>query len=417
YAVFVGRNNCGKSFLLKWATKQIGQNAFYVGPQRHQNFNTLNYFTPDPRRKANKWRNFSQQADNATQNVDLSTLVLQESISLLPDAKRESLAEIIAIVLGSKMELLHTVPGNSMSNQYVSVDGHNISYTSSGFMLITALATVLLDGSYDTFLVDEPELGISPEAQGVLADFLYDRNHRQRFFPHLKTLVLATHSSIFLDRRCLRNNFMVTKSGDEISVQQTGNITDFNNINFLLLGNRLESLYLPECIILVEGKCDHAYLSRLLELKFPNIQFSVINATSDSRMKEIVSLAGSLFTDLQKSPYRTRIIPILDSVHGRDIVPMFTKIGIPESNIVIWNANGIEYYYPDSILNEIYGEGTEIQIDSDNVTRNGISYKKWELCQKVVAKLEDPAISLPAELSEKLFAAIDQACDLQPIGE
>ncbi|EQD41488.1 hypothetical protein B2A_10645, partial [mine drainage metagenome] len=39
-----------------------------------------------------------------------------------------------------------------------------ISYTSSGFRLIATLVTSLLDTEYETFLIDEPELGISPEA-------------------------------------------------------------------------------------------------------------------------------------------------------------------------------------------------------------------------------------------------------------
>jgi len=32
YSVLVGRNNCGKSFLLKTLTQQIGQEASYLGP-------------------------------------------------------------------------------------------------------------------------------------------------------------------------------------------------------------------------------------------------------------------------------------------------------------------------------------------------------------------------------------------------
>lgn len=34
YAVLVGRNNCGKSFLLKEITQQIGEEAAYIGPAR-----------------------------------------------------------------------------------------------------------------------------------------------------------------------------------------------------------------------------------------------------------------------------------------------------------------------------------------------------------------------------------------------
>jgi hypothetical protein len=66
-------------------------------------------------------------------------------------------------------------------------------------------------------LLEQPELGISPEAQGILADFLFDRTHRANYFPHIKTLVFATHSTVFLDRNHITNNYTVEKSGDAIS--------------------------------------------------------------------------------------------------------------------------------------------------------------------------------------------------------
>ncbi|MDP1563579.1 MAG: AAA family ATPase [Pirellulaceae bacterium] len=412
YAVLVGRNNCGKSFILKTLTQQIGQGASYLGPARHQNFNVLGYYTPNRNKKQEKWRRFIQEWQNQQQNIDNSPLNLQQAIAELSDQRRASLSEIIKMLLGTELELLYTVTDNSMSQKYISCHGHNISYTSSGFRLITSLLTSLLDDDYDTFLIDEPELGISPEAQGLLADFLYDREHRRNYFPHVKTLIIATHSTIFLDRRHISNNYTVAKTGDAIDIRQATTITDFNNIHFFLLGNRLETLYLPACIVLTEGKCDRAYISRVLETRYSGVQFSVINAGSDSRMKEIVSLAGSLLTDLQKSPYRTRILPVLDSTHGQDIVEMFKKAGIPEENIIIWDKNGIEYYYPDTVLALIFGAGGEITIQDDVVSRNGVAYKKWELCEKVTSKITDGNLEYPTELSTKLFGAVDRVCNI-----
>ena len=45
YSVLVGKNNCGKSYLLKTLTQQWGQNASYLGPARYQNFNLLGFYT------------------------------------------------------------------------------------------------------------------------------------------------------------------------------------------------------------------------------------------------------------------------------------------------------------------------------------------------------------------------------------
>lgn len=388
YSVLIGRNNCGKSFLLKTLTQQWGQNASYLGPARYQNFNLLGYYTPNRNRKDEKWRQFLQLWQQQQQNIDNSPVNLQQAIAELSDEEREVLTEIISTLLGVKLEIRHTVEDNSMSQKYISCGGHNISYTSSGFRLITTLVTSLLDTDYDTFLIDEPELGISPEVQGILADFLFDRAHREKYFPHIKTIVFATHSTIFLDRTHITNNYTVEKHGDEITVRRVENQMNFNDIHFFLLGNRFETLYLPSAIVLVEGKSDHSFIERVLALRFPGYLISVVPANSDSRIKEILNIAKGLFANLQKSPYRDRIFVILDSVHSAGLPDQLTAMGIPKDHIIEWPKNGIEYYYPPSIIDKIFGTGPEIQIASDIISRNGITHTKAELTEKVVSLLD-----------------------------
>lgn len=388
YSVLVGRNNCGKSYLLKTLTQQWGQSSSYLGPARYQNFNLLGYYTPNRNRRDEKWRQFMNHWQQQHQNIDNSPVNLQQAIAELSDDQRDRLTEIIDTLLGVKLEIRHTVELNSMSQKYISCGGHNISYTSSGFRLITTLVTSLLDTDYDTFLIDEPELGISPEAQGVLADFLFDRNHRAKYFPHIKTIVFATHSTIFLDRVHITNNYTIQKHGDEISVRPVENKIEFNGIHFFLLGNRFETLYLPSAIVLVEGKCDHAFIERVLSQRYSSHLTSVIPAHSDSRIKEILNIAKGIFADLQKSPYRDRIFIVLDSVHSATLPDLLVAMGIPREHVIIWPKNGIEYYYPPSLVDRIFGTGGELQIIGDVISRNGVSYNKGELAEKVVALLE-----------------------------
>ena len=329
-----------------------------------------------------------QQWQQQQQNIDNSPMNLQQAIAELSDNQRISLVEIIKILLGVELEWRQTIENNSMSQKYISCNGHNISYTSSGFRLITTLVTSLLDTDYDTFLIDEPELGISPEAQGILADFLFDRQHRTKYFPHIKTIVFATHSTIFLDRTRITNNYTVEKVGDEISIQPIQSQADFNSIHFFLLGNRFETLYLPSAIVLVEGKCDEKFVGRVLALRYPASQISVIAANSDSRIKEILNIAKGLFADIQRSPYRDRIFVILDSVHTAGLPDQLVAMGIPQDNIVVWPKNEIEFYYPPTLIDKIFGAGDEITIAGDLVSRNGISHNKAELVGKVSSMLE-----------------------------
>lgn len=388
YAVLVGRNNCGKSFLLKTLTQQWGPTASYLGPARYQNFNLLGYYTPNRDRQSQRWHEFLNHWNQQQQNIDNSPVNLQQAIAELTDSQRNTLIEMIELLLGTRMEIKETVLGNSMSQKYISCNGHNISYTSSGFRLIATLLTSLLNTDCDTFLIDEPELGVSPEAQGVLADFLFDREHRAKYFPHIRTIVFATHSTVFLDRRNISNNYVVSKLGDEIELAQVSTLGELNKVHFFLLGNRFETLYLPSAILLVEGKCDHRFIERATSLRFPNSQLSVISANGDARIKEVLTIAGGLLTDIQRSPYRDRIFVVLDSVHSASLPDHLEKMGVLRENIVKWPLNGIEHFYPPALVDRIFPGTGELEIVGDRVSRGGVEYSKNDLAEKIVTLLE-----------------------------
>jgi hypothetical protein len=46
-------------------------------------------------------------------------------------------------------------------------------------------------------------------------------------------------------------------------------------------------------------------------------------------------------------------------------------MGMLGENIAAWSANGIEYVYPPSILDQVYGAGGQIVINGDVAVRNG----------------------------------------------
>jgi predicted ATPase len=131
------------------------------------------------------------------------------------------------------------------------MDGENLRNSSSGTRLLLTLLGILLDKRFTTVLIDEPELGLSPHIQTALARFMYDPDLRQRYCPHLQQVYIATHSHLFLHRAVISNNFAVTKTGSTVSIKPAQSVADLHQLQFKLLGNELESVFLPSAILIV----------------------------------------------------------------------------------------------------------------------------------------------------------------------
>lgn len=125
YSVLIGRNNCGKSFLLKKLTEKWGKTTSYLGPARYQNFNLLGYFTPNRNRKDEKYRQFLDLWRREQQNFDNSPINLQQAIAELSNEQRSRLSEIVKLLLGHSLDIRHTVEDNDMSQKYISCGDHN----------------------------------------------------------------------------------------------------------------------------------------------------------------------------------------------------------------------------------------------------------------------------------------------------
>jgi hypothetical protein len=200
----------------------------------------------------------------------------------------------------------------------------------------------------------------------------------------------------------------VTKNGKNVTLVQANNISSFHDLQFNLLGNNLESLFLPSAILIVEGDTDSKYIKKVLQLYLPDRKIAVVIAGGDGKAPDRLYVINESFGDLMKSPYRERILVLLDSRHSVKKGD-FTKYGIPAENVIILDQNGIEFYYPDEILSAIFCCSSRprdvIKIQGNVVVANGIEKGKTQLCDDVISKLT-PASSLPVELQEKLISPL-----------
>ena len=109
---------------------------------------------------------------------------------------------------------------------------------------------------YSVVLIDEPEIGLSPRLQNVLATMLYDHHARNDLFPNTQQFIISTHSHVFIDRSEISNNFVLHRNGKSVSIKSMESMSALHNLQLNMLGNDLRTLFLPEAIVLVEGPSD-----------------------------------------------------------------------------------------------------------------------------------------------------------------
>ena len=169
-------------------------------------------------------------------------------------------------------------------------------------------------------------------------------------------------------------------------------MSNFRRLQFKMLGNDLETLFLPSAIVVVEGKTDHEFIEKALRISNSESSITVVRAKSDSDIKEKVDTLQKALGDLRTSAYGARLVVVLDSVHGADIRGYLVDRGVDATNIHVWRRNGIEYaMHPPSIVAELFRcaetEVHFIDLSDDDVSYNGIDFKKGTLCSEVCSRL------------------------------
>ncbi len=177
----------------------------------------------------------------------------------------------------------------------------------------------MLDDRFSTLLIDEPEIGLSPRLQARLASIFHSSTARADFCPHLKNVFLATHSHIFLDRTTYSNNFVVQKKGGEISIDQLQSVSDFHELQFNMLGNDLELLYMPSAIVIVEGESDAMFITKLASLQLSNRKIAIVRANGEGEVLKKINYFRESFGDLRTSPYRDRLFVLFDQTISTSI--------------------------------------------------------------------------------------------------
>jgi len=402
--VLSGGNNSGKSLTLKWLKSTLGRTAYMIGTNRFYHVYHFSTGLRDPNELDSFESTFQSQFAQDDYNYEQNTFDLNRIIIGLSDKRRADLFALCGDLIGNSFSMKKVDDDNDLSPRYIDMDGQNLAVGSTGTRLLMTILGICMDDRFSTVLIDEPELGLSPRVQQALATFFDDVAMRKQIFPHLERIYIATHSHLLLSRSDITSNFITAKEGTRIALQRVQSISDFHRLQFNLLGNSLESIFFPSAIIVVEGKTDHAYIDRLIELLLPSRRVTVVHSGGDVKRK-VHSLRETL-GDLERSPLRARLFVVLDSIHQPGLKAELVKYGVIEDHVIIWGKNGIEYLYPSALLCGIFSCGEEsvasLDITGDRITLNGIARTKNELSIEVLKALRSDT-PLPLELKSKLI--------------
>lgn len=408
--VLSGSNNSGKSLVLKWLRHTMGKTAYMVGTNRFYHVYHFSSSIVDPSELDNYENQFRQQFWNEQYNYEQNFIDLNRIVTALTDDMRAKLFEVAGRLLGASISMKRVMPNNEYSHGYIDVDGQNLSVSSTGTRLLLTILGICMDTRFKSILLDEPELGLSPRIQRALADYIQSPETRAELFPHIKQIVVATHSHHFLHRKDLSANFVIAKTGSTIQLEQVTSVSDFHRLQFNLLGNSLEGLFLPSAIIVVEGDSDLSFIAKATSLRFEGRNVVVTKSDGDPKRK-FYSLRDTL-GDIQLSPLRSRIFVVVDSIHNAALKGDLVALGLLPGNFIAWSNNGIEFLYPRSVLAGIFhcsiDQAAELSIKGDDVVINGISRRKRELGVQVASQLSAGTEHMP-EFESKLLSAVSEA--------
>lgn len=409
--VFSGPNNHGKSLILQMIRRRSGRETYFLGANRFFFVNRFSTMDRNPRELDDFETNYSVQYDQGQTNYEQNFLDLQRVVSNLNDTQRDTLFKLCSEILGNKFSLKKVSEDNELSMRYIDMDGQNVVVGSSGARILLTILGICLDTRFNTILIDEPELGLGPKAQHVFAKLIQDPSKRRKYFPHIKRFFITTHSHIFLDRSDIKNNFVVSKKKLKISIEQVQTMNDFHKLQFNLLGNNLETMFLPSSIVVVEGKTDLSYIERIIQTRFPDKKITVIPGQGDVKTK-VYGLKEALGGDLTRSPFKNRIFVVLDSIHEPTLVSELISLGIDRAKIIEWSKNGIEFFYPVNLLCEIFScsrnDLVNMVVKEDVVEVGTISKRKSDLNKEILSRLQINTI-LPSEVLRKLINPLIEA--------
>jgi hypothetical protein len=83
-------------------------------------------------------------------------------------------------------------------------------------------------------------------------------------------------------------------NGRTVSITQLKSVADLHHLQFNMLGNDLESMFLPSAIVVVEGDSGVNYVSAVVQLHIPDRKVAIVRAGGDGEVQKLSSSPGGV---------------------------------------------------------------------------------------------------------------------------
>lgn len=395
--IIVGGNNSGKSTFLRSITKTLGGDAYRVDVNR----TILKGEGAQNKSYVDNYQGyFSQLQSSDTDNFEKSIQTLQD-LFLLKDTERTPVIDWYNKYFPNHIYEEREDPENSASPMFLKVNGFPITKQGSGMRATLEIFIKLFDPKIKVLCIDEPELGLEPYLQKYFFQALKDKATAE------KKIIIATHSHHFLVYDDVASNFVCERnSSGRIQISPVENL---KNVIFRLLGNSLSSFLLPEKILILEGPSDTTFLYTVLALSNKE-QYAIHGSGGSGSITYAVNSITQFlkFNEAQLPVYKDNLYVMVDKPTKDLAVREWQKLLGNTNKICTLGKNGVEYYYPERILQEVFNTTEPVDTIVDNYLREGEfndkRLSKTELARVVAKNLTEEDIH---DLDNQLFKFVN----------
>lgn len=414
--IIIGANNSGKSFFLKFLNHKINsveaRASDYIGIHR---------FMPDQQSDAANARARVKERLSSRRVVgpgDANHYFEFDNEFFDMDAEdQQALQNFVKKLDIGSLEEKPTDPENRRSKLEVRLNNLRLTEHGTGIRSLLAMLLLIFHSGRKYIFIDEPEFSLESAKQKIVFDEIKNAIKERG-----KTIFIATHSHIFIDRNSPENHYYIKREGGVTSIKQITSEQELHSLVFEKLGNSPNDLFFPNNLIIVEGVSDKIFLEKCLKIIEKNRYIAVHYAESNSRIgSAAVALVEMLKASRYLQPYRKSICVLFDYIQNCDEERFFDDMknmleDPSEERVRKLEKPGIEYYYPIATFCKItntdpkdFEQNIKLFLTQTKEEKEGNIGKyigtKRELAEKVAMEMQNTE-----NVDKEILSFLETAC-------